>query len=373
MASPTANEGSDPSENARVRPVPVWVERVSRVSWMFLGFVGAVTVVVLGLAALREIVIPLVLAGAVAVAFSPLVGWFAARGIPRSLGALLVMILVTGVVVASAAIVVVAIVDQADELQERFDEASAEIADLFDQSEYDDMVKDLREGAAEAGPTLRDGAANHISTFLDSAAGFASGLVLGLVLLYYLLKDGPDLVRWAAKGRTPGTTAQSERIFNDAGASIRAYFQGRTALAAVQGVAITIILAIMGVPLPAAVGIVNFIGAYVPYLGAFIGGAFAVLMAISEGGTSLALASLGVVLFVNLALENVLEPKLMGSSLNMHPIAVLLATVAGGAIAGIVGLILAAPFVAIGVNLWHELDASGFFGPKMPEEPADEG
>ena len=107
----------------------------------------------------------------------------------------------------------------------------------------------------------------------------------------------------------------------------------------------------------------NFIGAYIPYLGAFIGGAFAVLMGLSEGGVSLALWSLGIVLFVNLVLENVLEPRLVGSSLKLHPIVVLLATVAGGLIAGIVGLILASPLVAIGTNLWRELRESGFFGP----------
>jgi hypothetical protein len=66
-------------------------------------------------------------------------------------------------------------------------------------------------------------------------------------------------------------------------------------------------------------------------------------------------------------LENVLEPKLMGSSLKMHPIAVLLVTVAGGVLAGIVGLIIAAPIAAIGINLWHELEASGFFGPPREE------
>jgi predicted PurR-regulated permease PerM len=270
------------------------------------------------------------------------------------------------------AIVVVGVVDQADELEEQFDEAVVEIQDLLDQGNANEIVEDLRSSAAEAGPTVRDGAASQVSTFLGSAAGFASGLVLGLVLLYYLLKDGPEIVTWAAQGRTPEATAQTERILNDAGASIRDYFQGRTVLAGVQGVAITIILALMGVPLPAAIGIVNFIGAYIPYLGAFIGGAFAVLMALSEGGVSLALWSLGVVLFVNLVLENVLEPRLMGSSLKMHPIAVLLATVAGGVLAGIVGLILAAPIAAIGTNLWRELEASGFFGPPPDPRAEDE-
>jgi predicted PurR-regulated permease PerM len=341
------------------------------VSWAFLGFAGAVTAVVLGVAALREIVIPLVLSGAVAVAFAPLVSWLSRRGVPRSLGALLAMVLVVGIVVASVVVVVVGVVDQADELSERFDQVVVEIEDLVDQTNTNDLVASLRSAASDAAPTLRDGAASQVGTFLDSAAGFASGLVLGLVLLYYLLKDGPEIVTWAAKGRSPEATANTERILNDAGGSIRAYFKGRTVLAAVQGVVITVVLAIMGVPLAASIGIVNFIGAYIPYLGAFIGGAFAVLMALSEGGVSLALWSLGVVLFVNLVLENVLEPRLMGSSLKMHPIVVLLATVAGGVLAGIVGLILAAPIAAIGTNLWRELEASGFFGP-TPDREAEE-
>ena len=67
-----------------------------------------------------------------------------------------------------------------------------------------------------------------------------------------------------------------------------------------------LVLAILDVPLAATVGIVNFIGAFVPYLGAFLGGAFAVLMAISEGGVPLALGVLVAVLFVNLVLENLL-------------------------------------------------------------------
>jgi len=76
----------------------------------------------------------------------------------------------------------------------------------------------------------------------------------------------------------------------------------------------------------------------------------------------LAVGALAVVLFTNLVLENVLEPRFLGASLKLHPIVVLLSTVAGGVVAGIVGLILAAPLTSIGINLFNELKASGFFG-----------
>ena len=77
----------------------------------------------------------------------------------------------------------------------------------------------------------------------------------------------------------------------------------------------------------------------------------------------MAVWSLEVFLFFHRVVENILVPRMVGSSLKLHPIVVLLATVAGGLIAGIVGLILASPLVAIGTNLWRELRESGFFGP----------
>ena len=225
----------------------------------------------------------------------------------------------------------------------------------------------MRDSIGDAGAVTGSGVGARVGTLLDSAAGFASGLVLGTILRYYLLKDGASLSGAYIAGRRPDDREQIQRIFKQAASSIRSYFRGKTALALAQGLFVWIVLAIMGVPLSGSVGVVNFIGAYIPLLGAFIGGAFAVLMAISEGGLGLALGALAVVLFVNLVLENVLEPKFLGSSLNLHPIVVLLSTVAGGVIAGMVGLILAAPLTSIGFNLFSELKSSGFFD----DDPGD--
>lgn len=341
--------------------IPRWFARLAKIGWGFLGIIGGAAVVVLGLAALRELVVPLVLASVFAIVFAPAVSWLEERGVARSIGAV-GMILVTAVLIwGSLAVVIFGLADQADELTERFDQAQRELEDLVDQSDVAGFLDGLWESADASGSTLRDGLGSTIGTFLDSAAGVASGLVLGTVLLYYLLRDGPELTRWMVSGRSPQSTEQNERIFAQAGASIRGYFQGKSALALAQGVFVGVVLAMMGVPLAGSVGIVNFIGAYIPFLGAFIGGAFAVLMALSEGGVGLALGALAVVLFTNVVLENVLEPRFLGASLNLHPIVVLLSTVAGGAVAGILGLVLAAPLTAIGINLYHELQASGFF------------
>jgi predicted PurR-regulated permease PerM len=343
------------------RPLPAWIGRVSRVSWAFLGLVGAIAVVIFVLGALRELVIPLVLAAFLATVFAPAVDWLAWRRVPRAFGAVLVIAGIAIAIALSATIVVVGIVDRSDDLTRAFDDAQDQLADISSQWNLDDLLDEIRSGD-EAGSTVRDGISRQVTTVLGSAVAFASGLVLGVVLLYYLLKDGAALVRSAARRRTPKSSEQTERVLVDAARSIRSYFRGRTILALVQGVAVALALWVLDVPLAGSIGVVNFVGAFVPYLGAVLGGAFAVLMGLAGGGTTLALLALAVVLFVNLVLENLLEPKVMGSSLDLHPVLVLLATVGGGLLAGIVGLILGAPLLAIGRDLFAELRSSGFFG-----------
>ncbi len=70
---------------------------------------------------------------------------------------------------------------------------------------------------------------------------------------------------------------------------------------------------------------------------------------------------LAITLAVNLLLENLLEPMLLGGSLDLHPLLILLATSLGGIVASIIGLILAAPALVIAIDINAELRAAGFF------------
>ena len=98
---------------------------------------------------------------------------------------------------------------------------------------------------------------------------------------------------------------------------------------------------LLGLPLVFTIIVVNFIGGYIPYIGAFLGGGLAVIVALGDGGLGEAAVMLVVVLAANLLLENFIEPKVMGRTLDIHPLIVLVVTALGGVIGGIVGLILA--------------------------------
>ena len=103
----------------------------------------------------------------------------------------------------------------------------------------------------------------------------------------------------------------------------------------------------------------NFVGGYIPYIGAFLGGGLAVIIALGEGGIGTAAIMLVIVLAANLALENFVEPRVMGRTLDIHPLVVLVVTALGGLLGGIVGLILAVPFYVIATSGITRLRSSG--------------
>ena len=105
----------------------------------------------------------------------------------------------------------------------------------------------------------------------------------------------------------------------------------------------------------------NFIGGYIPYIGAFLGGGLAVIVAYGEGGIGLAAVMLLIVLAANLLLENFVEPRVMGRTLDIHPLLVIIVTALGGFLFGIVGLLLAVPFTVIAGHGIGLLRSRGFF------------
>ena len=117
---------------------------------------------------------------------------------------------------------------------------------------------------------------------------------------------------------------------------------------------------LLGLPLVFTIVVANFIGGYIPYIGAFLGGGLAVIVALGEGGLDVAAVMLIVVVASNLLLENFVEPKVMGRTLDIHPLIVLVVTALGGFLFGLVGLILAVPFTVIAGKAVSRLRARGF-------------
>jgi putative heme transporter len=93
----------------------------------------------------------------------------------------------------------------------------------------------------------------------------------------------------------------------------------------------------------------------VPYIGAFVAGAFAVLIAYGSGGLGDAIAMLAIVLLANNTIQNIVEPLAFGNRLRLHPLAVLLTVTTATMLFGVMGAILAAPLTSAAVNAVGQL------------------
>jgi putative heme transporter len=344
----------------RPRTVPrIGVPKVGVLAWSFVGVVVATGIVVTALSAVSEIILPLLFAAVLAVIFKPLVGRLMRHRFKPSLAAGLIvlglLVLMTFVVVAT----VRGIVDQTDEIGASVDAA---IDNASDELNVDpDSLNDAKAATQEAGPMIAEGVITKFVSGVNSLLGLVSGLILGALIMFYLLKDGTALRRNVVATIDPSIRDEVNDFIGDACRILRDYGRGRTVMSAVVSVVVGVASLLLGLPLVLTIVVVNFIGGYIPYIGAFLGGVLAVIVAWGDGGLGVAALMLVIVLASNLLLENLVEPRVMGSTLDIHPVVVLIVTALGGFLAGIVGLILAVPFAVIAANAIGRLRSRGFF------------
>ena len=143
----------------------------------------------------------------------------------------------------------------------------------------------------------------------------------------------------------------AEIVLREIAAGLRNYFTGVTIVAAFNAVVVGLGAFILGVPLSGTIAVVTFVTAYVPYIGAWTAGIFAFAIALGSQGPTDALILGVIVLLANGMLQNILQPFVFGATLSLNPLAVLIVTVGGGALFGMVGLTLAAPLTSAAVHI----------------------
>ena len=264
--------------------------------------------------------------------------------------------LMTLVVVAT----VRGVAEQTDQIGAAVDAALDKAAEQTDAVGVDQAALDqARAATEETAPTVTGGVLTKVVSGIGTLVGLASGLILGALIMYYLLKDGTRLRRSLVAQVDPRLQHEVNDFIGDAIRILRDYGRGRTVMSAIVSVVIGLAALLLGVPLVFSSMVVNFVGGYIPYIGAFLGGGLAVIIALGDGGLGTAAVMLVVVLAANLLLENFVEPKVMGRTLDIHPLVVLVVTALGGLLGGIVGLILAVPTTVIASNAIARLRSRG--------------
>jgi putative heme transporter len=333
---------------------PRWLRDLGRASWLLVGVFALLAGLIWLLGVTYTIVGPVVGAAIVATVAMPLVAKLE-RHMPRAAAAVIVLLGLVALGLVVVVIVIGGIVGQESEIGDHASSAADKVQGWLESAGVD------QSGASSATSGVKSDVPSIISTLVGGVVSgikgltsLAFGLSFAMLSLFFLLKDGPSLRAWVDRHLgVPQPVAQT--ITGGVIRSLRGYFRGVTVVSAFNGVVVTIGALLLGVPLAGTIGVVTFVTAYIPYIGAFVAGAFAVVIALGASGTTTALIMLLIVLLANGLLQNLVQPFAMGSALELNPLVVLVITISAGCLFGTLGLILAAPLLSAAVHITADL------------------
>ncbi len=328
------------------------VRNLGVASWSLIGVILLLVGAVYGLSAISSLVMPLMFAVMIGVVAYPLAERLQRLGWKPQLAAGAVVFGVLIVVVGLVTLVVAVTIDQAAGLADIFDLSLAELESITRHAGIDaDQLEQLRGKVGDMSGLIGPGVLTAAVGGLSATVGFIGSSLLGLLIMYYVLCDGPDIKRWFIAQAPAAIRRELDDVTDESTRLVRSYWAGRSILSAVVTAVIAIAGFLLGLPLVPTIAVVNFIGGFVPYFGAFLGGSLGALVALSNGGIGPALTMIAVAVIGNVLLENLLEPKVMSAQLAIHPLVVLMATTAGGVTGGLAGLVLAVPVTAISIKI----------------------
>ena len=319
-------------------------------------------VVVLGLRTLSTVVIPILIALILASTFAPVMRWLRAKGVPSALATVLVLLTIVLMFTGVGWLIVWAVHDEWDELADRAQDGFGQVLDWVQTlpfapsseqlSEWRDAVIDFLTSSQFGSGALAG---------VGAVTAFVTGFVLMVVVLFFFLKDGPQIWRFLLRPFEGEGLARAKRAGDKTVTTLGSYVRGTAAVAAVDAVGIWIGLMILQVPLALPLAVLVFVLAFIPIVGATLAGILAALVALVANGPLSAVLVVGVVVLVNQLEGNFLQPVLMGRALKLHSLVILLALTIGTVLSGVLGAVLAVPIAAVGWGIIQVWD-----GPNLP-------
>jgi len=331
--------------------VPFGVDLAAQWSWRLI-LIGITTYVLFRLMQFfAELTIPVVVALLISALASPLVGWMERIGIRRGLGAFLVVLGGLALVASMLGFAGQQVAAGANDLATQVSDGLGEIRDWLNTGPLhvsDQQINDYIQKAQDSlSKKAEDGAFLSQATNIGSAlTHILAGLFLVLFSTYFFLADGDRIWSWIVRIAPRAARAHVDSSGRVAWVSLTQFVRATVIVAVTDAAGVMIAASVLQVPFVLAIGVLVFLGAFVPIVGAFVAGTVAVLVALVDQGIVVALLMLGAVVLVQQIESHVLQPFLMGRFVSIHPLGIIIAIAAGILLAGIAGALVAVPFAA---------------------------
>ncbi|QIK74224.1 AI-2E family transporter [Nocardioides piscis] len=361
--------------------VPWGLDLAAAWSWRMLIIGGAVYVLALVLARLAVVTLPLAISLLLAALAGPGVTLLQRIGLPRALAAAIVMLFGLTTVVLLLTYVGQQVAAGAQDLADSVVAGLGEVKNWLrqgplnlSQGQLDGWIESTQKAITE---NSREGGALTQVTEVGTAVGHVlAGFFIVIFATYFFLADGGRIWAWLVQLAPRAARAHVDGCGRVAWVSLEQFVRATVLVALADAIGVMVVAALLGVPFVLALGVLVFLGAFVPMVGATVAGSVAILVALVDQGPITALLMLGGVILVQQIEGHILQPFLMGRFVSVHPLGVIIAIGCGVLVAGIAGALIAVPLVAaanaVANHLAQEVEPEHYDTPLITDEEVDD-
>ncbi|AEI43718.1 AI-2E family transporter [Paenibacillus mucilaginosus] len=294
---------------------------------------------------------PLLISGFLFYLLRPFVDYLEGKRLPRTMAILFIFAILTMVMSTAGSYLSTTIqqqfADLATNLQESIQDATEKTDDLLQENNTFFSIHDIEQRVSATLRSLIEWAQNNVGGIVSAFASAATTLTLVPFILFYFLKDSTSFHTRVVRPFPDEYKSELSKMLLEMDFTISAYVKGQALVAAFVGVFIYLGYLLIGLDFAFILALFAMFTNVVPFLGPFIGAIPALFIALTVSPV-MALKAALVTLVVQQIEGNVLQPKIMGDKLDIHPLTVILLVVAAGSISGFVGLLIAVPVYAVG-------------------------
>lgn len=327
--------------------VPAWLDRLA--SWMWrLGVVAIGGYYLLQwFWMLRLVAVPILFALVFAALLWPLRRRLTQHRLPDTVVAVLLISLVVALVAGVFSIASIGVGNQLSG-DVRWEETVASVEKWVVDGPLGLTQAEVDEYREQLADRVSSGAMDMGMSRARVAVDVAGAMVLTVLLVFFALKDGPQIWGFIEDRVRPGRRRAVSRAGAAAFDALGGYARGITVAGIIDGAAVGITMAFLGVPLALPFAVLTFFAAYLPIVGATIVGALSTVVALVTVGPQAAIILAVATLAIQQIEGDVVLPMVMSSQVRLHPAVVLVVLALGGAVAGVIGALVSVPIAAMG-------------------------
>ena len=365
-----------PSNFSRAQ-VPWGLDLAAAWSWRLIVIAVAMLGLLWTLRFFAVIALPIAISLLISALATPMVIWLRRIGVPRGLATGVVMILGIGTVALlltfvgqqvaqGASDLADSVVTGLDQVRQWLRSGPLHVSD----SQLDGYIEQVQ--AAVSGSTGADGIVTRATEVGTAVGHVVAGFFIVLFSTYFFLADGERIWSWLVRIAPRAARERVDASGRVAWVSLTQFVRATVLVALADAIGIMIVAAFLQVPFVVAIGVLVFLGAFVPMIGATVAGLVAILVALVDQGPWTALLMLGGVILVQQVEGHILQPFLMGRFVSLHPLGVIVAIGCGVLLAGIAGALVAVPLAAAGNAVAQHLASYTDVGDDDPDEALEE-